>query len=306
MLKAVTVTNDLGEELRIELSLAGAMETGIAITNIEGIGAGDADIYTQETASSDGSTFSSSRAKERNIVIYASLLQSPTVEDVRHKTYRYFPKKKKVTLRFETDLRVCDIDGYVENNEANIFEEQETIQISIICPYPYFYSAGEGKEVLTVFYGIEPTFEFPFSNESLDENLIVFGEIRNRAENNIYYNGDADVGIVMYIRAMGTASNITLYNIETRESMTIDTDKLTSMTGKGLSAGDEIIVSTVKNDKYIRLLRDGIYTNILNCLNKESDWLELTPGDNLFAYTADSGAENLQFWVTNKTLFEGV
>ena len=88
--------------------------------------------------------------------------------------------------------------------------------------------------------------------------------------------------------------------------MTIDTDKLTSMTGKGLSAGDEIIVSTVKNDKYIRLLRDGIYTNILNCLNKESDWLELTPGDNLFAYTADSGAENLQFWVTNKTLFEGV
>ena len=306
MILAVTVTNDRGEELRIPLSQAGAEKTGIAITSIEGIGGGSADIYTQETASSDGSVYTSSRATQRNIVISANLLEAPTVEEVRHKTYRYFPKKKKVSLRFETDSRICDIEGYVESNEANIFEEHENVQISVICPYPYFYSAGEGKEVLTVFYGIEPTFEFPFSNESLTEKLIIFGEIQNKTENTIYYTGDADVGIVMHIRAMGTASNITLYNVESREHMTLDTDKLQSMTGKGLTAGDEIIISTVQNDKYVQLLRDGEYINILNCLDKQSDWLKISPGDNLFTYTADSGAENLQFWITNRTLFEGV
>lgn len=306
MILAVTVTNELGDQLRIPLSQQGAIDTGIGISKIEGIGAGSADIYTQETASSDGSNFTSARATERNIVIEAYLLPQKTIEESRHRTYKYFPKKKKVTLRFETESRVCDIDGYVESNEPDIFSERESTQISIICPYPYFSSAGSDKETLTVFYGIEPTFEFIFSNESLTDPLIQFGAIQNKTENNIFYGGDADVGIMMHIRAMGTAKNITLYNIETRESMTIDTDKLESMTGSPLSAGDEIIVSTIKNDKYVQLLREGVYTNILNCLDRDSDWLELTPGDNLFAYTAESGAENLQFWVTNKTLFEGV
>lgn len=35
-------------------------------------------------------------------------------------------------------------------------------------------------------------FEFPFSNESLEENLIEFGEIVNKKENVIVYEGDED------------------------------------------------------------------------------------------------------------------
>ena len=35
-------------------------------------------------------------------------------------------------------------------------------------------------------------FEFPFSNESLEENLIEFGEIINKKENVIVYEGDED------------------------------------------------------------------------------------------------------------------
>ena len=35
-------------------------------------------------------------------------------------------------------------------------------------------------------------FEFPFSNESLEENFIEFGEIVNKKENVIVYEGDED------------------------------------------------------------------------------------------------------------------
>ena len=88
--------------------------------------------------------------------------------------------------------------------------------------------------------------------------------------------------------------------------MKIYNSKIAALTGSGIIAGDDIIISTVRGNKYISLLREGIYTNILNALDKESDWFQLTKGDNIFAYTADEGAENLQFKIENRIIYEGV
>lgn len=110
----------------------------------------------------------------------------------------------------------------------------------------------------------------------------------------------------MTINALGPATNITIYNTQTQDSMAIDTTKLEQLTGAGITAGDEITISTVRGNKYVRLLRKGVYTNILNCLNKDADWFLLSKGDNVFAYTAETGSENIQFRMENKTLYEGV
>lgn len=304
MIYSVTVTNYVGNSWEIEL--VNPKKYGIAITDITGIDAVSADIYDQEMASSDGSIYTSSRAKKRNIVISAKLLPVDTVEKVRHLLYKMFPVKRSTTLRFKTETRVCEIDGYVESNAHVIFKDQVTVQISIICPYPYFHSAGNDGENITYFYGIEPMFEFPFSNESLDDNLIEFGSIVNKKENVITYGGDEDVGVTIRIDAFGEAGSITIYNVLTRESLHLDNEKLKTMTGSGIKQGDEIIISTVKNNKYIQLLRDGKYTNILNCLDRDSDWISLSNGDNVFAYEADSGADNLQFCIENDILYTGV
>lgn len=310
MIKSLTVTNYVGDSWEIEL--AKPEKYGIAITDITGIDAVTADIYDQEMASSDGSIYTSSRATKRNIVISATLLPVTTVnvsmslEEVRHLLYKMFPVKHATKLRFETETRVCEINGYVESNAHVIFKKQVTIQVSVICPYPYFHSVeGDGSNVI-YFYAIEPMFEFPFSNESLTDNLIEFGEIVNRKENVIVYEGDEDTGIIIHIDAFGSAGSITIYDVLTRESMRLDNDKLQKMTGKGISQGDSIIISTVKNDKYIQLLRDGVYTNILNCLDRDSDWIGLSNGDNVFAYEADSGADNLQFRIEHDILYTGV
>lgn len=304
MIYSVTVTNYVGDSWEIEL--ANPKKYGIAITDITGIDAVSADIYDQEMASSDGSIYTSSRAKKRNIVISAKLLPVDTVEKVRHLLYKMFPVKRSTTLRFKTETRVCEIDGYVESNAHVIFKDQVTVQISIICPYPYFHSAGNDGENITYFYGTEPMFEFPFSNESLDDNLIEFGSIVNKKENVITYGGDEDVGVTIRIDAFGEAGSITIYNVLTRESLHLDNEKLKTMTGSGIKQGDEIIISTVKNNKYIQLLRDGKYTNILNCLDRDSDWISLSNGDNVFAYETDSGADNLQFRIENDILYTGV
>ena len=196
--------------------------------------------------------------------------------------------------------------GYAESNEPDIFSSDETTQISIVCPDPYFYSAGPDGTNTTIFYGVEPLFEFAFSNESLTESLIEFGEIKNETEQTVYYSGDAEIGVVITIHAIGNVKNITIYNTGTREVMRIDTDKLEQLTGSGMVAGDEIIISTIKGDKSITLLRNGIYTNILNCLDKDSDWFQLSKGDNIFAYVVEEGTTNVQFKIENRTAFEGV
>lgn len=304
MIKTVRVINYLGESLTLELS--NPWDVGIAITKIEGLGPVKADINSTEISSGDGARFNSARISTRNIVFTFRLLEAPTVEDSRQKTYKYFPIKTNVTLLFETDNRLCQITGYVESNKPNIFSEEEDTQISIICPNPYFISMSNGGMNTVVFFGDEPVFEFPFSNESLTDPLIVFGNIELRQEEIVPYDGDSEVGFTIKMHALGEVRQITIYNTKTRETMKIDTDILNEITGSGIVAGDEITISTIKGDKHITLLRNGEEINILNALGKDVDWFQLAKGDNRFAYICEYGAENLELSINYQTLYEGV
>lgn len=304
MIKSITVTNYLGDS--IKLDLAKPEISGFVVKFITGLGPGKATINTTEVSTNDGGLVNSSRLSSRNIVISLKYLWKNSVEEVRHLSYKYFPIKKKVTLLIETDSRKAEIEGYVESNDPNIFSKSEDSDISIICPNPYFYSAGDDGLNTVIFSGVDSAFEFPFSNESMEEDLLEMGVIRNLTEEVIVYNGDAEIGVTISIHAIGEVSNITIYNTGTREIMRIDTDKIASLTGSGIVAGDDITICTVKGNKSIKLVRGGKTINILNCLAKDTDWFQLTKGDNIFAYTAESGGSNLQFKIENRTIYEGV
>lgn len=285
------------------MELARPEPSGFAIESISGLGPGKANINTAERSTIDGALFNSARLPSRNIVISIIYLWKNTIEDARQLSYRYFPLKKQVKLTIETDNRIAEIEGYVESNDPDIFSKQEKTDISIVCPDPFFYS---NRNATTVFSGIEPLFEFPFSNESLENPLLEMSAIRNRQENVVTYEGDADVGVVITIHAVGEASGITIYNLNTRGTIVIDTEKLKKIVGSDIKFGDDIIISTVKGDKYAVFQRAGARTNILNCLDRNSEWFQLTKGDNLFAYTAETGSENLQFKIENRIAYEGV
>lgn len=307
MIYSIVVTNYLGDRIKLELGKPDI--SGFLIKSITGLGPAKANVNTTEVSTNDGSLFSSARLSQRNIVldmVFINTVYGESIEDLRQKSYKYFPLKKSVELTIETDNRYVKTTGYVESNEPNIFSSQEGTQISIICPDPYFYSAGEDGNNVTNFYTIDPMFEFPFSNESLDEPLLVFGEIQIKTEGVITYYGDSEIGVMIYIHAIGPATNINIYNTETREVMRINTDKISSLTGKGIVASDDIVINTAKGEKSITLIRESVSYNILNCLDKNTDWFTLVKGDNIFAFTADSGVTNLQFRVENKVIYEGV
>jgi len=304
MINSLTVTNHLGESIKLELRFP--EKSGFLVQGIDGLGPAKANINTTEMSTTDGALYNSSRVNSRNILFKLIFMHKPTIEDSRQLCYKYFPIKKRIHILIETDNRICETYGHVESNEPDIFSNQEGTQISVICPDPYFYSAGPDANTTSVFYAITPTFQFPFGNASLTENLITFATIINQPIQTIVYEGDADVGILITIHAMGTATNVTIYNTETRESMKFDTDRLTAMTGSPIISGDDIIISTIKGNKYVTLLRDGVYINALNCLDKGTNWFQLSKGDNIFAYTAETGYLNLGFRIDNKKVYEGV
>lgn len=536
MIKTVTVTNYLGESLTLELS--NPFDIGINVRSIEGIGPPKGNVNYTEIASGDGGQFNSARASIRNITMQLGLMPVPTVEESRHRVYKYFPLDQQVTLRFETDKRLCEITGWVEECEPDIFSDDEVVDISIVCPDPYFYSVDSQLGTVN-FSGVVDEFEFPFENSPDNESKIAvmamaaransngdvpefdsiiqdayelrrvtnkvgvqafnvnnvytdmqwvvengviklkdspgkccakelfyysngifsrklqfksnssslkvtyvsiksttdpeiytetseissegmishssvypdsyyftyyfinfneddmsvrsgdvmicyrgssmnvggeadpdiyydyepfdisdweetptpdpepepdpepdpepgedngfpdppgdyplyptevdpadttnqyieFASLVYRQEENVPYDGDVPTGVVMRLHATGEVRNITIYNMNTRERIVIRTDRIKAITGHDFNTGDDIIITTTRGSKSIEYVHEGVSYNILNALEKDTDWFMLSKGDNVFAYICEYGTEDLQFGLEYPTLYWGI
>lgn len=301
MIKSITVTNYLGES--IELELARPEKSGFIVESVEGLGPGKATVNMTEIVTNDGSIYNSSRLSSRNILLKLKFYSDTSIEDVRQKTYKYFPLKKNVKLLIETDNRLCETEGIVESNEPDIFSKDEGTTISIMCPDPSLYGLNEEDTIAMEFASSTAGFEFPFSNESLTEPLIEFGSLAVSKEQTIIYRGDTETGVTITVHATGEASDITIRNLSTDEAMRVDTDRLPE--GKLLS-GDDIMISTIKGKKSITLIRNGKSINILNCLARNTDWFQLTRGSNVFVFDASQGFNNVKFKIESRVVYEGV
>jgi hypothetical protein len=316
MIDSVTVTNELNESL--DLILTRPELSGFVVTSIDGLGPVDANINMTELATLDGAIFNSARLNSRQITISLRFLENPTIEDTRLRSYKYFPIKKKVRLTFNdpvdtemirnnnitiTGKRKCYVEGMVEKNEPDIFSKEESCKITIKCADPYFYYNGADQ---LNFFGIIPLFEFPFSNESLSENLINFGEIQQVTNGTFFYDGDSNTGVEITIYTTGPVTGIWIVHQETGAQMRIDDTKLAAlMGGTGFTAGDTMIINTNRGKKSIRMFRGGHETNVLNSLIAPIDWFQIVKGYNTFSYHAQ-GLQNMRFTVTYKLTYEGI
>lgn len=301
MIKYITVENHKHEQLVLEL--ANPEPSGLYVKSIEGLGPGKSTININEIATVDGGVFASSRTSSRNIILTLGMMFAPLIEDARHKTYRYFPIKKTIKLTIETDYRTSYIEGYVESNEPDIFSEEETAQISVICPSPWFYDIGGQK---LAFSGVEDWFEFPFSNESLTQKMIEFGNIRQGTIVGLEYFGDVDTGVLMRVRFSDVMSKLVIYNVDTNEKMTLYLDRVKDITGASLTKHDEIEISTFTGRKYIYIIRDGRYYNAFGLLDKMTSWFTLSVGVNQFAFTAEGHEESVIIEFTYKNMYGGI
>lgn len=227
------------------------------------------------------------------------------IEESRHESYKYFPVRKPVKLYFETDSKTVYLNGYTEENDPGIFSQNEETSITVVCPDPWFY---ETNDQTVVFSGIEPMFEFPFDNNSLDQKLIIFGEIKDSIVEKFYYRGDIEMGFVAEIEVLGShvKNRIRIINLDKREVLEISLKTISSIAGGSLREGDLILISTVPGNKYAWLVRNGVETDILNAVTKSSDWPKVYEGENTFGYATDSGIEDLWFKISFKVAYGGL
>lgn len=311
MIHKIVATNQKNES--VEMVLNRPDKSGLNIKNITGISPIGAEILMTPFASVDGAVYSGSRVPSRNIVMTIGMYNEEltrnrvaSIEDARHKSYQFFQIKDRVRLTFYTDNRTLYIDGYVESNEVDIFSEDETAVISIICTDPWFYSIGSNARTVS---GIKHLFEFPFSSEDggADEERIIFGDISVDTRTEIFYEGDIRNGFTATISFFGmNFHDVYILNTDTREQFHIYTDQIKNLTGDPLALGDEIVISTASSKKSVFLLRNGIYTNVIAIVDKNSDWLQLTKGMNTFALSSDYGVENITISMSFNNAYAGV
>ena len=259
------------------------------VLEITGLNPPGATVNLSSMANIDGKIYNSAKMNERNITILIKIL--PPVEENRVDLYTYFKSKEYVKLYYKNAMRDVYIDGYVESFDCDFFTDNETAQVSILCPRPYFKDITENR---TDFSQVEDLFEFPFGIEEAGMEL---GRIDTLPRVNVISESDTETGIVILLNASGPVKNPVLYNTETRGAFGINYT---------MQAGDQITVNTIKGEKDIQLLRAGEYRNLMNYIQKNPDWFQLQDGDNVFTFEAEQGAENLVIEVLSQSISEGV
>lgn len=280
---SLKVKNDRGETL----NLTGNRK--YIVYKIDGLTPPQATINSSVNTTTDGSRINSARLENRNIVIYMTI--EGAVEANRLNLYKYFPAKKTVTLYFSNGIRDVYIEGAVELIECDLFANKQVAQISLICPKPYF------KDVdclIAHFSDVSNLFEFPFS---IPESGVEISSITENIRKTIVNSGDVETGTVIELFATGTVVNPIVYDVLNRTHMSLNFT---------MQPSDKIVINTNVGEKAITLIRNGISTNIMGYMLKDSTWFVLNAGDNIFAYDCESGSANLQITFTTSILYSGV
>lgn len=257
--------------------------------NIDGLNPTPATLNFSQLANYDGSIYNSGQLGNRNIVLYIKIHND--AESNRINLYKYFQLKKMIRIFYENNTRSVYIDGYVETFETEYFSMNEVVQISIICPNPY-WKADEETQI--DFSNTIDLFEFPFS---IPEEGIEFSRIEYITTAYIN-NGEIESGMTIEFRAnTSQILNPKFINRTTQEYFALNFD---------MNAGDIIRVNTRRGEKSVMLIRDGVETNIINDMQTGSKWVHLAPGLNELSYECDEGQANLTVYVYATKCYEGV
>lgn len=256
---------------------------GVFLTGTSGL---DIKMNVQTTANAylDGGTISSNQMPVRNITLSLLLNSIDNVKDV------YSAFKIKQVGKFMYDSKY--INCYVENITVNVKDKPMTAFVSLLCPQPYFKDLSK---TISEIVSIVPNFEFPveFTSDGIEfgyksQNLII----------NVINGGDVETGMLIHIKANGSVTNPKLVNVNTQEYVGIN---------KTISAGDNIYISTIKGNKYIKMISsDEIESNIINDKLSGSKFLQIAVGDNLFKYDATENKDNMEVWIEFESCYAGV
>ena len=279
------VENKIGQILELTHD-----ESNYQVLNVEGLNPPKAEIFTSEVSNMDGQKFKSSKLEMRNLVLTIKI--NGEVEANRLHLYEYFGTGKWCKIYYSNDSRNVYIEGYCETIECPLFELNQQMQISIICPDPFF------KSLLAIYSDISKeyaSFEFPFA---ITPAGIDFACLDTSREVVVINGGEIDSGLKITLTARnGSVQNPVVYNVNTSEFIKVNVT---------MQEGEVVVITTHKGNKAIKKITNGNETNIINSLDSGSTWLQLKTGGTIFTYSATTNSEGLKVEIESNILYEGV
>jgi hypothetical protein len=208
---------------------------------------------------------------------------------------KYVKSKQYVTLREIENGRDISITGIATIPPYSRMMRSCEITLTIYCGQPYWEDTNNTVGVID---DVISLLVFPVNGQHFTINGQALGEITNSLTKNLENKGDTSIGAVFILEATDTVVYPRI-NCSTGEQQGWYMVLATT-----LNAGDQVVISTVKGNKYITI--NGSTTSaILSALQYNgTDWLQLEQGSNVFTITASSGAENLYFNATYKRKYE--
>jgi Phage tail protein len=250
------------------LSDNGRVETDlIQLTNIDGLDPVKAAVNTSPFGSVDGEAYTGSSVLSRNIVL--TLHPNPnwdnwTYESLRRLLYSYFMPKRPTRLVFYSDDMIpVEITGIVESVTVNQFSKDPDIQVSIICPDPYFIA--------------------------LDPKVLTGQAVRSGgAVVEIDYQGTVEAGIHVEVTSVSGAAP-TIIGVQIGDPQISRFNVVASV-----SSSVYFEANSLPMQKFVQNvnLTNGVITNLLSKVQEGSSWSLLQPGENDFSVITDAGVQD--------------
>lgn len=158
-------------------------------------------------------------------------------------------------------------------------------QFELRAPYPYWRKI---KESTTSLSGIEAMFVFWDLTQPYQ-----FGKRIDRAFTTVYNEGNVEIPYTAIFRATALGvKNPKIINAETYEFLRIKRD---------MNLGEVITVTIAPDGLSVLSNTENVISDIIGRFDIQSDLYRLHPGDNVFAYDADSGRDDLDITIVHST-----
>lgn len=246
-----------------------------------------------KSVNQDGKTYLGSNLDEKDINLTVAILGDSRYQYSKYKDklYQVFnPRLGEGTLIYSDGIKEEQIRCITEKVPflTNLNHTAGTCLISLTANDPYWTDLDENREEIALWKG-----DFEFDLEFTEDGI----EMEHREQSlivNCINGGDDESGMKIEFKALATLTNPSLFNIYTREFIKIN---------KTMTAGEIITVTTYFGQKQITSMLNGIEENIFNCIDPDSTFLQLSKGDNLMRYDADTGLDNLEVSVYHKNRY---
>ena len=252
-------------------------EENYQVTDISGLNPPNANINTSNYANGDGSSFSSSRIPNREVVITVYI--NGDIQKNRLTLYKFFRSKEWCKIYYKDEYRDVFVEGYVQTLEAPKFVQKQVAQISILCPNPYF------KDMETIVQSISKIVKkFTFSFSINENEPIPFSELELEKVTNIINDSESETGLIINAKFMGTVDKLEIRNVDNGESFVIN---------YRFAKNDKLVINCNRGNKSVVLTREAVEYNLIPYVQSGSVFFQLGIGDNNFSFLADEGINDM-------------